>query len=69
MQTSACVPSKSATTVQEASEHHQERLWGVFDRRVDETNQKQSLTADASVEVQRYPSASYLPRGDNPLDY
>lgn len=30
---------------------------------------KNSLTADASVEVQRYPSASYLPRGDNPLDY
>ncbi|KAJ8359468.1 hypothetical protein SKAU_G00159930 [Synaphobranchus kaupii] len=46
-----------------------ENLWDLLDIRVSEAQRVQSATADATVEVRRYLSDSYLPRTEDPLLY
>ncbi|XP_055077989.1 uncharacterized protein LOC129456267 [Periophthalmus magnuspinnatus] len=60
-------PLPEAAGLAEAEEG--DSLWDFLDCRVGATQGTNSTTADATVEVQRYLSEAYLPRGEDPLKY
>ena len=64
-----CTPEPEPSDTESAVQKKPNELWDEFDKRVEETSTRRSVTTNATVEKQQYFQLFNLPRESNPLQW